>query len=81
MGIDVVGKVLEAMQNELSQAINNRILDRLFKLGTTNALVQKQYQGVDLNLYFASPSDPATKNLKDFSAAKNFIGIDGSNCC
>lgn len=78
-GIDVVGKVLEAMQNELSQAINNRILDRLFKLGTTNALVQKQYQGVDLNLYFASPSDPATKNLKDFSAAKNFIGIDGSN--
>ena len=39
-GIDVVGKVLEAMQNELSQAINNRILDRLFKLGVTNAHIQ-----------------------------------------
>lgn len=49
-GIDVIGKVLEAMQNEISQDINNRILDRVFKLGVTNAKVQKDYQGVDLNL-------------------------------
>ena len=74
-GIDVVGKVLEAMKNELSQAINNRILDRLFRLGVTNAAVQKEYQGTDLNLYFGSATSPAAKALKDFSCASKFVGI------
>lgn len=79
-GIDVVGKVLETMQNELSQAINNRILDRLFKLGVTNAEIQKAYQNVDFNLYLAgADSNSASKDLKDFAAARNFIGIDGQN--
>ena len=79
-GIDVVGKVLEAMQNELSQAINNRILDRLFKLGVTNAEVQKAYQNLDLNLFIAgADAASATKDLKDFAAASKFIGIDGQN--
>lgn len=78
-GIDVVGKVLEAMQNELSQAINNRILDRLFKLGVTNAAVQKAYQNVDLNLYITGAGGANSKNLKDFSASSKFIGIDGKS--
>ena len=78
-GIDVVGKVLEAMQNELSQAINDRILDRVFKLGVTNARIQKDYQGADLNLYFGAPGDRGTKNLADFKNADKFIGIDGKN--
>lgn len=77
-GVDVIGKVLEAMQNEISQAINNRILDRLFKLGVTNAKVQKEYQGVDLNLYFGSTLN-ASKALADFPAATKFVGIDGTN--
>lgn len=77
-GIDVVGKVLEAMQNELSQAINNRILDRLHKLGVTNAAMQKEIQGVDLNLYFG-PTTTATKDLKDFQAANKFVDIHGVN--
>lgn len=77
-GVDVIGKVLEAMQNEISQAINNRILDRLFKLGVTNAKVQKEYQGVDLNLFFGTTAD-ATRDLKDFAGAKKFVGIDGVN--
>lgn len=55
-GIDVIGKVLESMQNQISQSINNRILDRIFKLGVTNAKTQKDYQGVDLNLYFSNNS-------------------------
>lgn len=77
-GIDVVGKVLEQMQNQISQSINNRILDRLFKLGVTNAKVQKEYQNVDLNLFFGkSVSDK--KALKDFSGASKFIGIDEKN--
>ena len=77
-GVDVIGKVLEAMQNQISQEINNRILDRLFKLGVTNAKVQKEYQGVDLNLFFGTTAD-ATRDLKDFVGAKKFVGIDGLN--
>lgn len=77
-GVDVIGKVLEAMQNEISQAINNRILDRLFKLGVTNAEIQKAYQGVDLNLYFG-PSSSASKELKAFPGASKFVNIHGEN--
>jgi hypothetical protein len=77
-GVDVIGKVLEAMQNELSQAINNRILDRLFKLGVTNAKVQKEYQNVDLNLFFGTTTD-AKRALSAFPAAKKFVGIDNLN--
>ena len=68
-GVDVVGKVLEAMQNEISQHINNRILDRVFKLGVDNAVVQHDYQDVDLNLFFGSTNE-STKKLKDFGAAR-----------
>lgn len=74
-GIDVIGKVLEAMQNEISQAINNRILDRLFRLGVTNAKVQKDYQGVDLNLFFGDSTIP-NRALKDFAAASKFVGVN-----
>lgn len=77
-GIDVVGKILEQMQNQISQAINNRILDRLFKLGVTNAKVQKEYQGVDLNLFFGSTLN-AKKDLASFKGASKFVGIDGKN--
>lgn len=77
-GVDVIGKVLEAMQNEISQAINNRILDRLFKLGVTNAKVQKEYQGVDLNLFFGGVTE-ATRDLAAFPAANKFVGIDDQN--
>ena len=77
-GIDVIGKVLEAMQNEISQAINNRILDRVFKLGVTNYEIQRDYQGVDLNLFFGTPSQ-SSKNLNEFApyAAGKFVNING----
>lgn len=78
-GIDVVGKVLEAMQNQISQEINNRILDRIFKLGVTNAEIQHKYQGVDLNLTFDSTGVEPYKNLADFVGADKFIGIDNEN--
>lgn len=77
-GVDVIGKVLEAMQNEISQSINNRILDRLFRLGTTNAKIQKEYQGLDLNLYFGATLN-AEKSLANFPGAAKFVGIDGVN--
>jgi len=77
-GVDVIGKVLQAMQNEISQGINNRILDRVFKLGVTNAKIQKEYQGLDLNLYFGSTLN-AEKALSAFGAASKFVGIDDVN--
>ena len=71
-GVDVVGKVLEAMQNELSQHINKDILTRLFALGVTNALEVKDAQGADLNL-FVSPTVGDTHTIP----AGIMMGIDG----
>ena len=73
-GVDAVGKVMEAMQNELTQHINARILDRVFALGVTNAVQQKLFQGVDLNLYLGKSA--ATKDLADFGVGK-FIDDNG----
>lgn len=75
-GIDVVGKVLESMQNQISQSINNRILDRIFKLGVTNAKTQKDYQGVDLNLYFGNTpgAEVPMKNVTN-----KYFDIHGNN--
>jgi hypothetical protein len=68
-GVDAVAKVMEAMQNEITQSINARILEHVFALGVTNAVNQKAYQGVDLNLWMgtsdANMADLAIKNYKD----------------
>ena len=79
-GIDVIGKVLEQMQNEISQTISKRITDRLFKLGVTNAVTQKDYQGLDLNLFLGSTASP-TKALSTFPCvvAHGFTDIHGAN--
>ena len=74
-GIDVIGKVLEAMQNQISQEINNRILDRVFKLGVENYKLQRDYQGVDLNL-FLGDAVATSKKLKDFAAYEKFVDIN-----
>lgn len=74
-GIDVVGKVLESMQNQISQSINNRILDRIFKLGVTNAKTQKDYQNVDLNLYFGG--DLAEVDMSEVT--NKYVDIHGNN--
>ena len=75
-GIDVIGKVLEAMQNEISQDINNRILDRVFKLGVTNAKIQKDYQGVDLNLNLGTN---AARTLAQMIPAGKYLDIMGDD--
>ena len=74
-GIDVIGKVLESMQNQISQAINNRILDRVFKLGVDNAAMQYRIQGVDLNLYLNGVNGTG-KALSSFDAASKYVGMD-----
>lgn len=72
-GVDVIGKVLEAMQNELSQHINRDILDRLFALGVTNAVEIFDAQGANLNLYVSAKDDAAPASVP----AGYMIGIDG----
>lgn len=68
-GVDAVGKVMEALQNELTQHINQRILERVFRLGVTNAVLQKARQGVDLNLYLgtATSKDLDTYGIKEYT--------------
>ena len=77
-GIDVIGGVLESCQNEISQHWNNRILDRVFKLGVENYKVQKRYQKADLNLYIGGASDPSTKKLSEFSAYSKYVDLNGN---
>lgn len=77
-GIDVIGKVLEAMQNEISQAINNRILDRVFRLGVDNAINQYNFQGVDLNLYLNGVTGTGKKH-KEFTAWNKYVGLNTSD--
>ena len=76
-GIDVLGGVIETCQNEISQALNNRILDRVFKLGVTNYETQRAVQHVDLNLYM-SHSTTASKQLSAFTAYNKFVNIMGN---
>ena len=76
-GIDAVGKVMEAMQNEITQHINQRILERVFRLGVTNAAQQKAFQGVDLNLYLGQ-TGAGNKTLADFGIKEytDMYGVD-----
>ncbi len=75
-GVDVVGKVMEAMQNELSQSINKQILERVFQLGVTNMVNQKAAQGANFNL-FISYDDTEKMSVEDMIGKGKFVGIDG----
>ena len=74
-GIDAVSDVMQAMQNELTQHINQRILESVFRLGVTNAVQQKAFQGVDLNLYMgtAASKDLAAFGVREYADAS---GVD-----
>lgn len=71
-GVDAVAKVMEALQNEITQSINARILEHVFALGVTNAVNQRGYQGVDLNLQMGT----ADVNMAD-TAIKHYTDIYG----
>lgn len=73
-GVDAVAKVMEAMQNELTQHINARILERLFALGVTNAIQLKYTQGADLNLHMGkSATTMAATSVANFT---DIYGVD-----
>lgn len=73
-GVDAVSKVMEAMQNEISQHINARILEHVFALGVTNAVNQRNFQGVDLNLQMGTADlDMANSTIAHY---KDIFGVD-----
>lgn len=61
-GIDAVAQVEAVLINELTQTINKNILERLFRLGATNASQIFTIDGTNLNLYVAA-SGNTTFNL------------------
>ena len=75
-GVNAIGSILQAMQNQISQEINNRILDRLFRLGVTNAINLAHTQpGSNMNLYLSNTLDG--KDFNTFSYYKKYVGIHG----
>lgn len=75
-GVDAVAKVMEALQNEITQNINARILEAAFRLGVTNAVNQRNYHNVDLNLFLSSTEDE--KNISAMNV-KEYVDIDGNS--
>ena len=78
-GVDAVSKVMEACQNELTQSINARIIEHVFRLGVTNALNLKNYQGVDLNLYMGTKDSNMTELKGKIKEFKDIYGNDLMN--
>lgn len=70
-GIDIQAGVLETMQNEISQGINNRILDRVFRMGVENAANLFATQNIDLNLNLTN----AAKTLSSWSNSLLYVGL------
>lgn len=75
-GVNAVSKIMEAMQNEITQSINARILEHVFRLGVTNALNLKNYQGVDLNLYMGTADKDFAKLPMNIKEYKDIFGND-----
>lgn len=76
-GVDAVAKVMEAMQNEITQSINARILEHVFALGVTNAVNQRNFQGVDFNLQMGTADlNMADTKIKNYT---DIFGVDHKN--
>lgn len=74
-GVDAVSTIMEAMQNEISQHINRRLIDEGWKLGVTNAVKLRHIQGVDFNLYMGTAP---SCDLADFGISE-FADVDGED--
>jgi hypothetical protein len=65
---------MEACQNEITQSINARILEHVFRLGVTNAVKVRARQNADLNLHLGTDVKP----LSSFSM-KEFVDVYGED--
>ncbi len=77
-GIDGVPIIKRSLQNELTQSINDDILDRMRRLGVTNHANLYAAQGINLNLY-VGPVATASKSFTDFKGVPEFIDKRGLN--
>lgn len=57
MGINVIARLYNGVQNALVQSLDEFILDHLYKLGVTHALNTVQSQGVNHSLYIDAPAN------------------------
>lgn len=67
-GIDAVAQVEAVLVNELTQSINRLILDRIFRLGATNAQQVEAVQGLVLSASFGTTT---TTNVGGFNLGPN----------
>jgi len=77
-GIDAVAQVESVLINELTQGINKHILDRIFRLGNTNAKQVNDLDGTNLSLALASATGTTTTALglpMDSDAAGDSISL------
>jgi hypothetical protein len=74
-GIDAVAQVEAVLINELTQTINKNILERLFRLGATNAQQVNSIDGTNLNLYIAATSTTTAIALGKGAYSNNNISI------
>lgn len=78
-GVDAVSKVMEALQNEITQSINARILEHVFALGVTNAAKLEATQRASLSLYLASSTSSTTVSLgTDVYGTKHEVYLKGT---
>ncbi len=68
-GIDAVAQVEAVLVNELTQSINKLILDRIFRLGATNALQVNSTQGLLLSAAYGTGT--TTTNTAGFNLGPN----------
>jgi hypothetical protein len=62
-GIDAVAQVEAVLVNELTQSINKLILERIFRLGATNAINVNTIDGTNLNLFVSNAAGSTSISL------------------
>lgn len=77
-GLDGVPMLKKAMQNEVTQAINDDILDRMRKLGVTTHANLYASQNVNFHL-FIGPAATANKALTAFPGVAPMVDMRGTN--
>lgn len=77
-GVDGLSMLYKAAQNQLSQTINDQIIDAMNGLGVRNHAQMLTSQGLNLNL-FVGPAGTANKALTAFPSAAKFVDNIGTS--
>lgn len=77
-GIDAVAQVEAVLVNELTQSINKLILDRIFRLGATNAVQVQAVTGTVLSAGFSSSGTGAVTFNLGLDNVGNVAQVTGS---